>query len=271
MQGKLLPSLKVAKRSAAFEAIKKLYCCGELSENLLPIKGQKCLDKFKDVYFKTWQQFDGGKENSSQNFKRFPLNEVFISITDNPKEAGTKKNYRMHDIVVPTALIDSAPGLNMQLYLYELDIQPNFNANEANDGNIAIFHTLLQSSKTYGILTTKKLPRMGLMKFYQSFGQISCKVSYDPKPIKLGNAQKLAELKRFHCILFRNVLDLWKEFFVYDQKDSVVIVPTKDHQIDWNIVERFQEWSNLRHKTVAERKNVEYKSDDWLHSVVCPW
>lgn len=177
----------------------------------------------------------------------------------------------MQDIVVPTALIDSIPRVNTQLYLYELEIQPNFDAFEANDENITIFHNLLQSSRTYGILTTKKLPRMAVMKFYQSCGQISCKVSYEPKLITLGNAQKLDKLKRFHCILFRNVLDLWKEFFVYDHKDSVIIVPINNHQIDWHIVERFQSWPNLQQKTVAERRNIDYVSDDWLYSVVCPW
>lgn len=196
---------------------------------------------------------------------------MFILITDDPKSAGTKKNFRMHDIVVPTALIDSSPQLNTQLYLYELDIQPNFSIKGIKDDNITIFHNLLQSSKSFGILTTKMLPRMGLMQFYQSFGQISCKVSYEPKLITLGNTKNMDQLKRFHCILFRNVLDVWKEFFVYDQKDSVIIVPTKDHQIDWNLVGRFQSWPNLQPKTVAQRKNVEYKPDDWLYSVVCPW
>lgn len=59
-QGKRLPSLKLAQRSAAFEAIKKLYNCRELSENLLPINKQKCLENFKSIYFKSWEQFESG-------------------------------------------------------------------------------------------------------------------------------------------------------------------------------------------------------------------
>lgn len=60
--GKTLPTLKLAKRSAAFEAIKQLYHAGELSENLLPINRQKCLDKYKETYFKEWSQFEDGKK-----------------------------------------------------------------------------------------------------------------------------------------------------------------------------------------------------------------
>lgn len=183
-------------------------------------------------------------------------------ISDKPKIAGTKKNYRMHDIQTPNELVDSLPQVNTQLYLYELEMEPKFHVSEMDEENVAIFHKLLQSSRTYGILTRKKLPRMGLMKFFQSFGQITCKVSYDPKPITLGNAEKLAELKRFHCILFRNVLDVWKEFFVYDHKDSVIVVPMNNKQIDWNIVESFQMWSELKQKTVAERMDVEYRDSE---------
>lgn len=60
IQGKMLPSLKLAQRSAAFEAIKQLHQCGELSENLLPINRQKCLANFKEVYFKSWEGFPNG-------------------------------------------------------------------------------------------------------------------------------------------------------------------------------------------------------------------
>lgn len=203
--------------------------------------------------------------------EHFCLKLYSILISDDPKTSGTRKNYRMHDIVNPSALIDSMSRLNTPLYLYELEILPNFSAFDGNDENVTIFHRLLKSARTYAILTSKKLPHMGLMKFYQSFGQIECKVSYEPRVITLGDTEKLGELKRFHCLLFRNVLDIWKEFFVYDHKDSVIIVPIKNHQIDWNIIEKFQTWSDLKEKSPAERRNVVYREEDWLHSVVCPW
>lgn len=56
-----MPHLKIAKRSAAFEAIKRLHGCGELSDNLLPINKRKCLEIYTDRYFKTWNQFKDGK------------------------------------------------------------------------------------------------------------------------------------------------------------------------------------------------------------------
>lgn len=202
----------------------------------------------------------------------FAFNWFFI---DHPREAGTKKNYRMHDLVTPDALRESIPEIGAHLYLYELHIEPKFHLssaqNDHNEDDIKIFKELLQSNRSYGILSRKKLPRMGLMKFFQSFGEIDGTVNHEPVPLKLGNPELLAELKRFHCILFRNVLDVWKSFFAYDDKDSVIIVPTNNHQIDWHIVERFQNWSALKEKSVNERRNAAYRRDEWLYSVVCPW
>lgn len=64
MQGKTLPSLKLAKRSVAFKTIMELdkmelYNIGELSDN--PIDKENCLDLYKDIYFKSWDQFESGK------------------------------------------------------------------------------------------------------------------------------------------------------------------------------------------------------------------
>lgn len=75
LQSKPLPSLKLAKRGAAFVAIKKLYECGQLSEHLMPYKGEKCLERFDEVYFNTWDNFKNGIfEKTSKFQKTFVLN-----------------------------------------------------------------------------------------------------------------------------------------------------------------------------------------------------
>lgn len=165
------------------------------------------------------------------------------------------------------------PQINEQCYLYEINIRPNFQVHETQEDfeNISIFHKLLQSSRTYGILTTKPLPRMAEMKLYQSFGQINCQVAYKPMPIKLGDANKLRELKRFHATVFRHVLNIWKDFFVFDNTDSVIIVPTSNGNIDWSIVESFQVWHELQTKSIRQRQNERYNESEWRYSVVCPW
>lgn len=188
---------------------------------------------------------------------------INIFLILDSKLAGTRKHYRMHDIQTPKELIDSMPQTNRQLYLYKIHMKPNFEDD--------IFTKLLTTSRTYGILTAKKLPRMGPMKFFQSFGQINCTVDHDPFDIELGDEVELGKLKRFHCILFKSILNIWKEFFVFDKKDSVIIVPIVENQINWQIVEDFQTWSNLKEKSIAERTDVVYRREDWVNFVICPW
>lgn len=201
---------------------------------------------------------------------------VILSVpVEKPREAGTKKNYRMHDIQLPAELRDSMPTFNDILYMYEIEMVPHFNTDQTqydqHEENIKIFHKLLQSQRTYSILTKKKLPRLAAMKFFQSFGQIDCTVKHNATTIQIENAQQMNKLKRFHGTLFRNVLELWKSFFVFDPNNSVIVAPTKNAQIDWAIIDRFQSWEELETKTVAQRMNVEYREEDWLYSVVCPW
>lgn len=186
--------------------------------------------------------------------------------------AGTNKHHRIHPIQTPAALIDSMPKIKKQLYLYEMKMNPVPETFDTSDDYIKGLHELLKESKQgYAILTAKPLPRMASMKFGQSFGQIACSINYEPRLITLIDADNLAKLKKFHLVLFRDVLGIWKDFFVYDHQDSILIVPINDNQIDWNIVEQFQIWPGCKPKSVWERENIVYKNEDWLNKVVCPW
>lgn len=55
-----MPSLKLARRSASYNAVKRLYDCGELTENLKPFDTDERLDRFDNVYFKTWTDYKQG-------------------------------------------------------------------------------------------------------------------------------------------------------------------------------------------------------------------
>lgn len=49
-----MPNLKIAKRSAAFEAIKQLHQYKELTDNLMPLGSKKCVERYFDQYFNHW-------------------------------------------------------------------------------------------------------------------------------------------------------------------------------------------------------------------------
>lgn len=197
-------------------------------------------------------------------------------ISDKHTTAGTKKNVRTHDITTPEEFTSSMPSIaHERLYLYQIQIQPKFNPTKNLEfderENLTVFSQLLQSNRGLAILTAKRLPLISAMKFFFSFGAVDCSLSVEPIPLCITDPFQLNALKRFHCILFRDILDIWKNFYVFDHTDSVLIVPTKDKHIDWLIVHKFQQWTPLTTKTVAERMTAEYNEDDWRHMVITPW
>lgn len=58
--GQPMTNVKLAKRSAAFEACRKLYEAGELNDHLIPIDSKRQLVNVSEVYFRHWKQFEEG-------------------------------------------------------------------------------------------------------------------------------------------------------------------------------------------------------------------
>lgn len=64
-----MPSLKLAKRSAAFKACVKLYEQKALNEYAMPVNSIKCMALQKDIYFNVWNspEFAKGKNDNNRN------------------------------------------------------------------------------------------------------------------------------------------------------------------------------------------------------------
>lgn len=140
-----------------------------------------------------------------------------------------------------------------------------------NDGyDIQIFHRLFQSKRCLAIVTAKPLPKLGTMKLYQNYGAIDCSVIARPIQLKLTE-NELKRLRNFHVVLFKDLVDTWKDFFVCDLEHTYMIAPMDGNAIWWDIVDEFQEMEPVREKSELERMNVDYRPEDWLHRVVCPW
>lgn len=65
-----MPSEKMAKRSAAFNACRILHERKELNDNLMPINSKRCLEAVGDLYFKHWEQYENGM-HFDQSFNYF--------------------------------------------------------------------------------------------------------------------------------------------------------------------------------------------------------
>lgn len=254
ISGNPMKNIKLAKRSAAFNACKKLYESGELNEHLIPIDSKYQLSHMEDVYFKHWKNFS----------------------EDIGKVAGTQKCLRPHAIQYPPQTSECFPEPGKPCYIYVLRIAAGFAVDPSNE-NINIFHSLYNSENNFGIMTTKPLPALAKMKFFVTLGLIT--VHLDEAPIMLmnaGSAEELTELRHFHVTIFRDVLKQWKQFLVYDfsnKQNSFLIVPLKGSKhIDWELVREFQSLSDPPSEvSTMARERMHFEADRYRHRVVLPW
>lgn len=248
--GKPKPTTKLAKRSAALNAIKELHQKGELNDHLLPINKKRLMENVHDIYFKHW-------------------NEFLVGDTGKPDRLdGTKRKYRVHDVVLPEQLTNSLPKVQQTLYLYVIDVEPVF---QPTDEDTTAFHKLLASNRNYGILISKPLPKMGKMKFFQSYGSLRCAIRSTPVQLQIDSNEEMTKLKQFNFMLFNDLLDIVKTFFSYDLTNSYLIVPTRDDKICWDIVNEFQQLTPVDLQSEADRRSMHFVEDDWIYRVVCPW
>lgn len=246
-------NVKLAKRSAAFNACKKLYEQGELNEYLIPVDSKRKLDNLSDVYFKHWNDFKD----------------------DQAKRAGTVKNLRSHTIKMAPQTTDCYPQPDKPCFIYIIRMKPGFEQDPTNE-NINIFHQLYNSDNNFGIMTTKPLPVLAEMKLFVTIGLID--VQLVPTPIVLPNAGTTAEvelLKKFHVMVFRDMLKLWKQFLVLDETidaNSFLIVPLKRSQsIDWEIVSEFPYLREPSEITPRAREQMTFDPERYRHRVILPW
>lgn len=68
-----MPTVRLAKFSAAHKACKLLYEYGELSENLMPMNAYRCLSSVSDTYFRHWNEPVKGMFNFNVSHKWFIL------------------------------------------------------------------------------------------------------------------------------------------------------------------------------------------------------
>ncbi|XP_053966118.1 endoribonuclease dcr-1 [Anastrepha ludens] len=242
------PTAKEAKISAAFKACIKLYEHGELNDRLLPVTKRECVQKVAEELFDHWKKFND-------------------DVTS--KTAG-KQQRRLYNRKYPDELQNAIPHLNEVCYAYEIHAHPHF---EINDYSVHI-STLLQSNRNYAILSRKRIPPLAEMPLFMNQGKISVKIGPQPLTLTITNEQQLQKLCKFHLMLFRDLLECWKTFFVLDQRNqenSYLIVPINAGKIDWELVENFQRLLPQRKYSVSERKQKIYKPEDYIGKVVNKW
>ena len=187
--------------------------------------------------------------------------------SDDEKKAGTKKNLRFHQMKIPKALVQSSPVFNEPNFLYRIAVRPKFDANGVPFKQA--FKDMLGSESSYGILMSKRLPKLCKMPLFPPWGEIECEIEIPPMQCAIKSEDELKKLRKFQVTVFRDILESWQPYFVID-KDSYVIVPLDESkQIDWDVVDQFQKLPTTTMSNI-EAKKVQFKLHDYLNKVITP-
>ncbi|KAL7037571.1 hypothetical protein ACKWTF_009277 [Chironomus riparius] len=238
-------SVKVAKQDAAFKACKMLYSNGNLTEKLGPVGSDVKIEECSPKYFDHWEKYQG----------------------ENPKRAGTKNNLRLHEIKIPEAIKNCGPNIGTN-YLYRISIKPKFD--DINSNALKVFHKLLANENTFGILTTKRIPKLSIITLFQSYGEIECEISELPIAVDIENEGSLKKLQKFHINIFRDLLKAFQTYFVLDKSSYLIVPINEDNEIDWKLIDDFQVVPKPTLLTRAQIENMTFNAEDYIYKVVNP-
>lgn len=183
------------------------------------------------------------------------------------------KNYRSHEMFFPEETTGCTPIIGEKCYLYIIQMKPGFTVTDDNHGDLT-FQELLNQNRNFGLLTTKRLPKIASMPFFLSLGQINVTLLEEPIEILVNNSTEMKQLRNFHVMIFRDLLKIWKSFFVYDfdnEENSLFLTAVQDEEIDWETIRNFQNLPPSREKSDFERNQMQFRPEDYLHKVVSPW
>ncbi|KAL9920963.1 endoribonuclease Dcr-2 [Glossina fuscipes fuscipes] len=247
--GDYMPNWKGAKISAAFKACVKLYEEGELNNFLLPVSKTECIAKVSEELFKNWKKHN---------------DDVTLRLVG-------KSHHRLYERQCPEELHGALPQLGQKSYAYAIQFFTDFDVNPYN----AHVVKYLNNKSTYALLLSKKLPLLAEMPLFMSQGKIRVRISNQPREFVVQTNQQLNTLINFHTMIFKDLLQLWKDFLVIDRRNlenSYLIVPLDSSQsIDWQLIESFQSLDPARSYSVIERKQNVYRPENFLDKVVTKW
>ncbi|XP_053604305.1 endoribonuclease Dicer [Plodia interpunctella] len=261
IKGDPQPNLKSAKRSAALKACIRLHQEGELDEiSLLP---------------KQYGMVNFDQSEIKSCFPNWPWDTEEEVLEDVPK-AGTKKRMRKHPKVFPTCLKGPSnwtSGLQ-NFHLHIIQMKTAFP--EPKDSRERALYGLLQSNRGFGFLTTEKLPKLCSFPMFLTVGEVTTniEVNYAVVPLSVPLFQLI---KRFHFLVFDQVLGIAKKFLVFDGTENCMyFVPTKfngDYDIDWDIMKTHTHIPPITVPTIQERVEATKSVSLETHKncVVTPW
>ncbi|XP_011300777.1 endoribonuclease Dicer [Fopius arisanus] len=262
--GDIMPSITMAKRSAALKACIALHKCGELNDRLLPLDT-------KDIIEDTTLLLVNWKAEDNAALRSVP---------------GTYACKRPHNLNHPEELCRAYPQPNVASYLHVINVQPNYPwPYQEKRHREQVFHNLLNEPSGFAILSSKKMSQVPGFPLFMTVGPLEVDINVNHSQVVLSSTE-IDHLKNFHCVLFEDVLGVVKHFTMFDNEnmeENYLIVPIDANKnIDWSIVNENQEILKIPHSSGDQpheaasttalammeyasncSSNVVYNDDDW--------
>lgn len=138
---------------------------------------------------------------------------------------------------------------------------------------------VFESGRKFGILTSKTLPEIANFPLFMHQGTVLVSIQNKGADFYLENDIQLKQLRNFHTMVFRDILQIFKYFCTFDnsnEENSYLLVPLLQESprkvtIDWNVVINFQNLPQLIIPSKIEKMRKKYVADEWIGKVVVPW
>lgn len=216
INGDIMSNLILAKRSAAMKACIALHKIGELNDKLLPRGADEIVEDIT-VHLRNWRN---DPEDSG--------------IT------GTNSYTRPHELVQVESLNAAQPLSDSSVYLHIIHAKPSYSIPSNNRQKV--FYNHLNNKAGYAILSNKKLPILPTFPIHMNVGQLNVNIAVNHSKLILVSSE-IEKLKKFHWLIFNDVLEVVKNFLIFDKNNmdnSYLIVPIdKNWQINWELIEKY--------------------------------
>ncbi|CAK9800088.1 Endoribonuclease Dicer [Anthophora plagiata] len=217
--GDIMPSINIAKRSAAMKMCIQLHKMGELNDKLQP-NVMKSITENIDYLFPNWTDEDESEETAI---------------------LGTYKKKRQYKLQFPSALYGAFPIPHVTLYLHVLHATPNYSIPD-HDNRHLVFYNLLNDNSSFGILSTKQMQEIPSFPIFMHVGEINVDVQINHTTLNLS-MEEVNYVKVFHTLIFNKIVPVIKSFLVFDNynlENCFLIVPVDEKwNINWEVIKQY--------------------------------
>lgn len=158
-------------------------------------------------------------------------------------------------------------------YLHVIELVPQFHRLE--DINQATLYDCYSSDQCFGLITCNMLPNICDFPIYVKLGQIDVSLKINQKKIVL-NEEQLMDIKRFHTVVFRDVLKVLQPFLIFDNSPNAEIlllapINKMSITIDFDVLKNMININPVTEPSPEQKLSLEVTTDTYLKKIVYPW